>query len=135
MSYQRNPVTAPTLRGTPLRLFVETLEGPLGRSVLRKITSANGLERFRGESAGDAPSTQAPLPHPPDVPTAPNDPLAMAAEVAGDGAGSVETVARFARAYRAGEASPVGLAERLFAAMERLGHLRAFIASDREDVL
>ena len=135
MSYQRNPVTAPTLRGTPLRLFVETLESPLGRSVLRKIASANGLERFREESAGGAPPTQVPLPHPPDIPAAPADPLAMAAEVAGDSAGSRETVARFARAYRSGEASPVGLAERLLGAMERLRPLRAFIASDRQDVL
>jgi Asp-tRNA(Asn)/Glu-tRNA(Gln) amidotransferase A subunit family amidase len=134
VSYQRDPVNAPTLRGTPFRLFVETLEGPLGRSVLRKIASGNGLERFRAQSAGDAPVTQAPLPHPANAPTAPADPLALAAEVAGDGGGPVETVARFAQAYRSGEASPSAVAERVLAAMEKLGHLRAFITSYRDDV-
>ncbi|MBX5481722.1 MAG: amidase [Myxococcaceae bacterium] len=135
MAYKRDPVTAPRLRGMPLRLFVETLEGPLGRSVLRKILNDSGFGRFQKTSADGAPPVQLKLPHPPNAPASEPDRLKLAEQVAGEGPWPTqETVAAFARAYRKGELTPVDVARRVQEGMAKLKDLNLFVASDPEDV-
>ncbi len=136
--YKRAPVTAPRLRGLPLRLFIETVEGPLGRSVLRKLVTDSGIEQWRKTPADVSPVTP-PLPHPSPLPEPSGDARALAqGAVDGDGRaasqGAPETVAQFARAYREGGASPTGVAERIIAAIAGRRDMNWFIASDPKDV-
>lgn len=135
MAYKRDPVTAPRMRGLPLRLFVETLEGPLGRSVLRKIVTDSGLNRFREMSAQGASPVQLPLPHPPNAPGTEPDRVSLASQVAGIGPWpEQETVASFAASYRAKTRTPVEVANRVLNGMNTLRSLNAFIASNANDV-
>ncbi len=140
-TYKRAPVTAPRLRGLPLRLFIETVEGPLGRGVLRKLVTDSGIEQWRNTPA-DASPVAPPLPHPQPLPEADGDALSMAQRVvegdsranASSDARSPETVAHFARAYREGRTTPVEVAERAIAAIAANRDMNWFIASDPKDV-
>lgn len=143
MSYQRDPVTAPRLRGVPLRLFVETLESPLARSVIGKITRDSGLERFRATPAGDAAPLQVSLPIR-RQPSQQDDPLALAErfgsrEYRGPGPHVPETIARLAAAYRRGEAAPSEVSKRIIDGISELNRgevaLSFFIASNPQDLL
>lgn len=64
MSYRRDDVKAPVLRGLALRGVVSAMEGPLRGVLLDKLTADSGLELFRAQAVDDAP-TRLPFPHPP----------------------------------------------------------------------
>ncbi|MFZ5467829.1 MAG: amidase [Myxococcota bacterium] len=138
-SYQRDPVNAPRLRGTPLKLFVETLESPLGRAVLGKITHDSGLGRFRDTPANGNP-LQEPLPHPASLPSKASSAVELAnASLSTTAKLPFETAAQFAVSYRSGAVSPVEVARRVVEAIGRRGKgegsLNLFIASHPEDLL
>ncbi|MGA9524167.1 MAG: amidase [Myxococcaceae bacterium] len=140
-TYKRDPVSAPRLSGTPLRLFVETLETPLGAAVLGKIARDSGLDRFRETNADGAPPTQVTLPNRAPLPEHRPGSLELA-ELAATGpvryrGAAPETVADFARAYRAGELSPMTVADRVIGGIrekdsgdDRLGWFIAWSADD-----
>ncbi len=141
-TYKREPVSAPRLSGTALRLFVETLESPLRDAVLGKIARDSGLERFRETPAEGAPPTQVPLPNRAPVPDQRPESLVLA-ESAIQGPSryrgvAPETVADFARAYRSGERTPVDVAERVIEGIREKDHgdgrLGWFIAWSAEDI-
>ncbi len=140
-TYRRDPVTAPRLSGTTLRLFVETLETPLRAAVLGKIARDSGLDRFRATSAEGAPPTQVPLPNRAPLPERQPGSLELAEQAASGpvryrGA-APETVADFARVYRSSELSPMAVADRLIDGIrqkdtgdDRLGWFIAWSADD-----
>jgi Asp-tRNA(Asn)/Glu-tRNA(Gln) amidotransferase A subunit family amidase len=136
--YERKPVSAPTLSGLPLRMLVNTAEGALGATLLKKIADDSGFTSFRKLSAGDASPIQLPLPHPP-VPGSPLPPLEGLAAAHLDGPGPLRTAAHLTRAYREGSSDPSQVAARALALMERFDHqadprMGIFIASQPDEV-
>jgi Asp-tRNA(Asn)/Glu-tRNA(Gln) amidotransferase A subunit family amidase len=140
MSYRRDDVKAPRLSGLALRAFVSTIEGPFGGPLLQKLLRDSGIEAFRSQSAGSAPSSAPALPHP--APPAPQElvsreALAQRASAASKGT-SLETVAAFGKAYASGATSPVQVIARLHEAIARLDggpeRLGFFIARKPDEV-
>lgn len=141
MAYRRDPITAPRLSGTPLRVFVEALESPVvGARLIQKLTHDSGLERFRQTSAHGAPPLSHPLPHPVRTPGGPAPtPHELAAEVMQAPVGprapeQWETIARFAEAYRSGRLSPSDVALQISDAVAANRDLGCFIAHDPDDL-
>lgn len=124
-AYTRAPVVAPRVSGTPLKLFVSALEsGITADTLLAKLVKDSGIEKFRDTPAGHASPIQVPLPL--DA-TAPRE-AEKATEVAARAAAlpevatgmRFETIARFAQAYRSGQADPVQIVRKLDAHITRL---------------
>jgi Asp-tRNA(Asn)/Glu-tRNA(Gln) amidotransferase A subunit family amidase len=143
-TYKRLPVTAPTLSGMPLKVFVESLEGPLGKKIGRKLMRDSGFDRFMEDSAGAATPLQVPLPHPENTPANPEDSLglaeaAVAAPTSRPGSFSMASIAKIQEAYRKKECTPVEVARRAIEGIERFDQgeddMSFFIAHLPEDVL
>src|SRR4051794_28198701 len=104
MNYQRPPVAAPRVSGTPLKLFVSALENNLtSESVLTRLVKDSGIERFRDTPATGASPLQLPLPLDASAPAAAQPSIELANEAAALPEVALglrfETVARFAEAY------------------------------------
>ncbi|MBK7864971.1 MAG: amidase [Archangiaceae bacterium] len=124
-SYQRQAVVAPRVSGAPLKLFVSALEsGITADTLLARLVRDSGIEQFRLTPAGHASPIQFPLPLDASAP----EKGPRAAEVAAAAAAlpevatgmRFETVARFARAYREGQADPVAVVRRLNGHIDKL---------------
>src|SRR5436309_1865677 len=117
-TYQRQPVVAPRVHGTPLRLFVSALEsGITAETLLAKLVRDSGIERFRTTSAGHASPIQIPLPldasAPAQAPRAVDEAQSAAALSEAATGMRLQTVARFAHAYREGKTDPVQVVRKL----------------------
>lgn len=63
MSYRRDDVKAPVLKGVVLRAVVNTMEGPLRSLLLDRLTADSGIDLFRAQAVDDGPTRVAyPLP-------------------------------------------------------------------------
>lgn len=140
--YERAPVNAPKLSGTPLRAFVSALEGPLGGPLANKLLRDSGIERFRRTPAGHAPPFPPPLPVLRPVEGAVPEAGALAAQAmdAARAGAPVETMARFRAAYASGESDPVRVARRWLEARRTLdeqgeARLGIMVAVKPEEVL
>lgn len=140
-TYRRDPVTAPVLSGTALKLFTAAVEGPLGSAILGKITADSGLENFRATPTDGAPMPF-PLPLDAEAPASGVDPVALAASVQSSVSATVaklETVARFNEAYRERASDPVRVARLVAKAIERFDAgseaMGFFISRDPEKTL
>ncbi len=144
MTYDLSVIQSPRLAGTGLRLLTAALESPLTRWMLMpKLMRDAGIVAFRERVIEDAPSVRPPLPGRGALEEAPavegHDPLALC-EASTPGPGHrFESVADFARAYRAGDASPVDVARRLLDACRALDErdpaMRLLVAQDEADVM
>ncbi len=120
MSYRRDDVKAPRLSGLALKAFVSAVESPMGGSLLDKLVHDSGFGRFRAEPC-DAPPTQAVLPLTHVAPQEAAGAVALAQRAtAKANEGTLETVAAFGAAYRAGRADPVSVMRRLNLEIDRL---------------
>lgn len=142
MTYHRDPVKAPRVAGMALRAFVGALEsGAIGPSLLKKLVTDSGIERWRAADPGaQASPIQVPLPFPP----ASGEPPATAQQLAARAAKlpakpGLDTVAAFGEAYRGGKTDPVSVVRRLHEAIEKLDgrdeRMGFFIARKPEQVL
>lgn len=139
--YERAPVNAPKLSGTPLRAFVSALEGPLGGPLANKLLRDSGIERFRRTPA-NAPPFPPPLPvlKPVEGEVPEAKVLAAQAVEATHAGAPVETVGRFRAAYASGETDPVRVARRWLEARRKLdegpeARLGIMVAVKPEEVL
>lgn len=139
--YERAPVNAPKLSGTPLRTFAATLESPLGGPLANKLLRDSGIERFR-QTPVEAPPSQAALPVPAPVEGGVPEAGALAEQALGVAheAAPAETLARFRAAYASGASDPVRVARRWLEARRQLdedgdARLGIMVAVRPEDVL
>lgn len=138
MRYRRDDVKAPKMSGLALKAFVAALESGIGPILLEKLVKDSGIDRWREQSAGDAPAVQYPLPHP-ATQTSRQHPFDLAAAAVHQAPPSKrETVAQLVAAYREG-VDPVAVVRTLHSAIERLDErderLGLFIARKPEEVL
>ncbi|XXF81167.1 amidase [Myxococcaceae bacterium GXIMD 01537] len=121
-SYQRAPVAAPKLSGTPLRTFAAALESPLGGPLANKLLRDSGLDIFRRTPVADVTPMTPPLPVLRPVEGGAREAPGLAASaVAHSNAGApLATVARFRAAYASGETDPVRVARRWLEARRQL---------------
>ena len=131
MSYEVTPLKAPRLAGAALRWFAAAAERPLiGAPLRRAMLGAAQMPQFREIECGDAPFLGPPLPWVGELESAEPPPAGGGAEVEDSGG--------YAAAYRAGAASPEGVAEAFLDCLARSGAgdspLRAFVAVNAEDV-
>ncbi len=144
MTYDLIPIQAPRMAGTGLKALTAALESSLTRwMLLPKLLRDAGIEQFRARTLTEAPSVRPPLPGRGALADGGGDegPDGLAlCEAAVPGPGyRFETVADFARAYRAGDTTPVEVARRLLAACAELDErdpaMRLLIAQDADDVM
>lgn len=124
-TYMRAPVVAPRVSGTPLKLFVSALENGLtAETLLAKLVKDSGIDKFRATSAGHASPIQVPLPLDASAPAVAQKPAEVAAAAAALPEVAVgvrlETIARFAKAYREGSTDPVAVVRKLDGHITRL---------------
>lgn len=139
--YRRDPVTAPTLKGLPLKAFVSALESPAGGAVLGKILTDSGFTRFRETDPGHAAPVREALAWPSTNPKG-KSPFAMADDATAlaqvTRGPRLETVGEYARAYRGGATTPSQVAsklERHIAALdEGPSRMALFIARKPDEV-
>lgn len=131
MSYRVKPLKAPRLAGAALRLFTLAVETPLiGAPLRRAMLKAAQIPEFRSISSDDAAIVVPPLPlhgretHPSNgacpLPAA-SPPHAVDA-------------ATFVSSYEAGATTPADVAERFLAAVAADPPLRAFVATNADDL-
>lgn len=141
-TYQPEVVKSPRLSGVPLRAFVELLETPAGKLVLRKLARDAGLDTFRSLPVSGSPIRD-PLPSVSPVPkSSPSQSVlaeqCLAAPVQLPGGYAPESAAQFSAAYRSGQLTPVEVANRVLDAISELGRgersLGVFIASYPENI-
>jgi Asp-tRNA(Asn)/Glu-tRNA(Gln) amidotransferase A subunit family amidase len=141
-TYRRAPIAAPVLHGAALQLFTAAVEGPFGSTLLGKITADSGLKIFRDTPTDGAP-LQFPLPFDPSAPASVPTGVAMAQTAVDTPTFSkgpkLETVARFAEAYREKLSDPVRVARLLDKAIELFDdgpeRMAFFISRNQEQVL
>ena len=134
--YGLRTLELPLLRGRMLRVAARVLEGPVRGPLIRRFFSDGGIDAFRRLYPGEPPT---PLPLAFEGDRADSE-ARIPIPAAPSGASSKHvTVATLANGYRAGEITPVEIAERSLAAIRELDEgdqpLRAFIAVNEEDVM
>lgn len=138
--YDLRSLALPKLTGAALAAFAAALDSPLTRPLLiPSVLKQGGFDRFRALRL-DEPPTFLPLAPAAEPATGP---LSLAAVEAALGAhppqGVFATARAYAQAYRACETTPEAVAERAIAAIRASDAadppLRAFIASDAEDIM
>ncbi len=145
MPYNRKPIKAPIVSGTPLRALAWLLERPLlGAPVRAKLMRDAGVTDLREIAVDQANSLMPELRH--FKPTGRGDALpavelaAVAAQLPARSPGGwrPRTITDYADAYRSGATTPTEVAERLIAAVAESNAgsqpLRAIIAIDESDV-
>ena len=139
-AYDLKSLNLPKLYGTGLELFTGLVENPAGRALLiGSLLENGGIPKLRHMQIDEAP-TLYPLGDNEGAPGAPLPAPVYAdfADLPGAPA-PYPTIRQYARAYREGSATPVSIAEKVFAAVaasEALTTpLRLFIAMQPEDVL
>ena len=141
VAYDLKSIKLPYMAGTPLRLFVALMEGPLRGLLISKLFRDAGITRLRGRQIEEPPTLypmhfegtlaqeaccvpERELPGPPAEP--------------GPGF-RFASVHDYARAYREGRTTPEEVARRVLDAIEASNAadppLRAIVTVDREDVL
>ena len=143
MAYQRASVVAPRISGTALRLFVSAVESAARGPILDKLVKDSGLEAFRLASPGHASPIQVPLPLDASAPATGENRSVVAEQTltAPQVARGVplETVSRFAQAYRDGSSDPVRVLRALEGHIARLdegpNRLAYFISRKRDEAM
>lgn len=138
--YNLTSANYPVLTGRSLQLFATALDNPLLRALLLpQLLKTGGLNQLRSLHC-DEPPTYRPLYPGGQTPPAGKDQLVD--EVASNsvpGPAGFCSVSDLARAYRSGDTTPLGVAERLLDAIAHSDQgerpMRAFIASNRDQVL
>jgi Asp-tRNA(Asn)/Glu-tRNA(Gln) amidotransferase A subunit family amidase len=139
-AYDLKSLNLPKLYGTGLELFTRLVENPAGRALLiGSLLENGGIPKLRKLQIDEAP-TLYPLGDSDGAPGT-NLPAPDYADYAGLPESRVPypTIRQYARAYREGSATPLTIAEKVFAAIaasEALETpLRLFIAMQQDDVL
>ena len=138
--YDLRSLDLPKLTGTALRAFAAALDSPLTRPILiPTLLKQGGFDRFKAARL-EEPPTFYPLVHAAVPAAAPLPPAELEPALGSHVPGVVfRTVRDYARAYRDGTITPEEVARRVLDAIAASDAgerpLRAFIASDREDVL
>ena len=140
MPYQRKQLSAPRLSGRSLRLFAALVGTPLAAPIRRQTFEQLGVDRLRRTPVADHFAPHDPyLPHP-EAKLPGEEPAMMAQSAAGLAAQTAgfafEGIGDFAKAYRAGEKTPLQVAERVLELVKGHGaELGIFIACDEDDFL
>lgn len=121
-----------------MRAAVAVLNGPLGPTLKRRLLRDVGVDALRAAKLERAPAFLPAVPARPGSGSAPEPEPLLAAPVTSRGF-RFEGVADFAAAYRAGQTTPLRVAERVLAAIadseRNAPPLRLFIAQNEEDLL
>ena len=138
--YDLRSLSLPKLTGTALTAFAAALDNPATRPLLiPSLLKQGGFDRFRSLRL-DEPPTFLPLAHAAEPASSALTPAEVEAALGDRPAGGVFASARaYALAYRSGAVTPAQVAERAIAAIRASDAadppLRAFIASDAEDIM
>jgi Asp-tRNA(Asn)/Glu-tRNA(Gln) amidotransferase A subunit family amidase len=139
--YDLKSAKLPYLAGGLLSLFASLVEGPLGRLLIPSLLQSAGIEWFRKQVIGEAPTPQ-PI-HFTDLPSKEASavskgewPRSSAVEARGF---QFATVFDYAKAYRDGTTTPEEVAAKVLDAIEASNKsdppLHAVIFADRDDVM
>lgn len=137
--YDLRSLSLPKLTSAALAAFAAALDNPLTRPLLMpSLLKQGGFDRFHALRL-EEPPTFLPLAHAAEPATGTLSLAEAEAALGNHPADGVFATARaYAQAYRAGETTPEAVAERVIAALRASDAadppLRAFIASDAEDV-
>lgn len=134
--YHLQSLELPRLRGRMLRLAARVLEGPIRGPLIRRFLADGGIDALRSVHPVETPT---PMPLAFEAERADPDARIPIPAVPSGPAGPRVTVASLATAYRAGETTPVEVAERSLAAIRAADEgdlpLRAFTAVNEDDVM
>jgi len=140
MAYDLQPVKAPRLAGTILKLFANLTESKWTRwLLLPELYKAAGIPKLRKMKVAEPTSV-----HPFNIPTRRQKEIKPIASSELDdflnnpSHGEIPTIADYARAYRSGETTPIAVAEQAIKAMVSSNResppLKAFTFFDEEEV-
>lgn len=141
--YDLKSVKLPRLSGRPLRAFATALENSATRGLLLgNLLESGGITKLRQLHLHELPLFYpiVPAAEPAAEPGGALEMEAVAATAVAPPANfPIATISDYAQAYRGGRTTPLAVAEQILAAMaasdQGIKPLRAFIASDRQDVL